>query len=95
MTLFRSVRVFSALELILFAALLVVWIGGLDDHAKFLLGLGHGIGVIALCILIYAGCLRGVFPWPLLAAAVLLGPLGSTVGIEVVRRRAGVQTPAG
>jgi len=86
-TLFRSVRLFSALELGLFAALLVVWLGKVDETAEFVLGLSHGIGVIILCLLIYAGCLRRVFPWPLLAAAVLLGPVGSTVGIEMMKRR--------
>jgi len=85
--LFRSVRLFSALELGLFAALLVVWLGKVDETAEFVLGLSHGIGVIILCLLIYAGCLRRVFPWPLLAAAVLLGPVGSTVGIEMMKRR--------
>ena len=87
MKLFRSVRLFSALELGLFAALLVVWLGKVDETAEFVLGLSHGIGVIILCLLIYAGCLRRVFPWPLLAAAVLLGPVGSTVGIEMMKRR--------
>ena len=87
MSLFASVRVFSAVELLLFAGLLVVWLGDVDETAKFVLGLSHGIGVIVLCLLIYIGCLRRVFPWPILAAAVLLGPLGSTVGIEVLKRR--------
>jgi hypothetical protein len=87
LSLFRFVRVFSFVELALFTALLVVWLGGLDDHVRFVLGLTHGIGVIALCVLIYAGCVRRVFPWPLLAAAVLLGPVGSTVGIETLHRR--------
>ncbi len=87
MSLFRSVRIFSALELALFAGLLVVWLGKIDETAEFVLGLSHGIGVIMLCGLIYVGCLRRVFPWPLLAAAVLLGPVGSTVGIEMVKRR--------
>jgi hypothetical protein len=87
MTLFGAVRVFSALELALFAALLVVWLGHVDETAKFVLGLSHGIGVILLCLLIYIGCLKRVFPWPLLAAAVLLGPVGSTVGIEMQKRR--------
>lgn len=86
-SLFRSVRLFSAVELALFAGLLVVWIGGIDETAEFVLGLSHGIGVIVLCLLIYVGCLRRVFPWPLLAAAVLLGPVGSTVGIEMMKRR--------
>jgi len=81
------VRIFSALELALFAGLLVVWLGKIDQTAEFVLGLSHGIGVILLCLLIYVGCLRKVFPWPLLAAAVLLGPVGSTVGIEMVKRR--------
>ena len=87
MKLFRAVRIFSALELALFSALLVVWLGGMDETAQFVLGLSHGIGVIALCIAIYIGCLRRVFPWTLLAAAVLLGPVGSTVGIEMMKRR--------
>lgn len=87
MTLFQSVRLFSALELLLFAGLLVVWLGQIDETAKFVLGLSHGIGVIILCLLIYLGCLRRVFPWPLLAAAVLLGPVGSTIGIETIKRR--------
>lgn len=87
MSLFTTVRLFSALELALFTALLVVWLGHIDDDAKFVLGLSHGIGVLVLFALIYVGCLRRVFPWPLLAAAVLLGPVGSTVGIEVLERR--------
>lgn len=87
MTLFKSVRVFSVLELVLFTALLVVWLGHLDRRAQFVLGLAHGVGVIMLCILIYIGCMRRVFPWTVLAAAVLLGPVGSTVGIEAMKRR--------
>lgn len=87
MSYFASVRLFSFVELGLFAALLVVWLGHVDESAKFVLGLSHGIGVIILCALIYVGVLRQIFPWPLLAAAVLLGPVGSTVGFEVIGRR--------
>jgi hypothetical protein len=37
---------------------------------------------------IFIGCRRGVFPWPVLAAAVSpLGPLGSTIAIEITARR--------
>ena len=73
----------------LFASLLVVWLGHIDEQAEFVLGLSHGIGWIVLCIAVYIGCRRRVFPWPLLAATVSpLGPVGSTVGIEVIRRRA-------
>ena len=93
MTYFDTVRVWSYIELGLFAALLVVWLGHIDETAKFVLGLSHGIGVIVLCLLIWIGCMRRVFPWPLLAAAVLLGPVGSTVGIELMKRR-GVESRA-
>lgn len=88
MTLFRFVRIFSGAESALFVALLVVWLGGLSERAEFVLGLTHGIGVIVLCLLIWLGCLRRVFPWPLLAAAVSpLGPIAAAIGIEIIRRR--------
>ena len=44
-------------------------------------------GWIALCLLVFEGCRRRVFPWPVLAATVSpLGPLGSTAAIEYVAR---------
>lgn len=90
-TLFGAVRLLSAVESALFIALLVVWLGDLDDGARFALGLTHGIGVIALCLLIGWGCLLGSLPWPLLAAAVSpLGPVAVAAGIEWMRRRRGV-----
>jgi cytochrome b561 len=86
--LFRVVRLLSGFESVLFIALLVVWLGRIDEQAEFVLGLSHGIGVIVLCLLIWVGCLRRVFPWPLLAAAVSpLGPVAAAVGIEILRRR--------
>ena len=88
MSYFQAVRIYSALEVAIFSALLVVWIGGIDERAEFVLGLSHGIGWIGLCLAIAAGCRRGVFPWPLLAATVSpLGPIGSSVGIELLRHR--------
>ena len=88
MSYFQAVRLYSALELCVFSALLVVWIGGLDEHAKTVLGWVHGFGWIALCLLVLEGCRRRVFPWPVLAATVSpLGPLGSTGAIEYVARR--------
>lgn len=88
MTLFRAVRLFSGVESVLFAALLVVWLGGFDRRAQFLLGLSHGIGVMFLWVLLWVGCLRKVFPWPLLAVAVSpIGPIGASIGIEMLRRR--------
>ncbi len=85
---YKAVRLYSALEATLFSALLVVWIGGLGKQPQFVLGLTHGIGWIALCILVYLGCLRRLFPWPLLAATVSpLGPIGCTLGFELLRYR--------
>lgn len=88
MDLFRIVRILSGIESVLFVCLLVVWLGKLSERAEFVLGLSHGIGVIVLCLLIWLGCMRRVFPWPLLAAAVSpLGPLAAALGIEWLRRR--------
>jgi hypothetical protein len=88
---FQAVRIYSAFEVVLFSTLVVVWLGGIDEHAEMVLGWCHGIGWIVLCGLVAIGCRRGVFPWPLLAATVSpLGPVGSSVGIEVIRRRSRV-----
>lgn len=95
MPLFQAVRIFSAVESTLFAALLVVWLGHVDDRATFVLGLSHGIGFLCLCALIYVACLRGALPWPVLASAVLLTPFGSTVHIELLHRRGPAQAGAG
>ena len=97
MDLFRAVRLLSGLESALFTALLVVWLGGLNERAEFVLGLSHGIGVIVLCLLIWIGCMRRVFPWPLLAATVSpLGPIAAAIGIELIRRhRLGARAAAG
>ena len=88
MSYFTAVRLYSAAELVVFSALLVVWLGGLSEDAKTVLGWVHGFGWIALCLLVFEGCRRRVFPWPVLAATVSpLGPLGSTAAIEYVARR--------
>jgi hypothetical protein len=85
--LFQAVRVFSAVESALFAALLTVWLGHVNDQATFVLGLSHGIGFLCLCGLIYYACVRGAVPWPVLATAVLLTPFGSTIHLEILHRR--------
>lgn len=85
---FRALRIFSHTELAVFAALLIVAIGQLDETAKTVLGWAHGIGWIALCVVVYLGCRRGSWPWPLLAATVFVtGPLGSSIGVEYLSRR--------
>jgi hypothetical protein len=42
----------------------------------------------------YVACLRRALPWAVLATAVLLTPIGSTVHIELIRRR-GFEPAAG
>ncbi len=88
MSYFTAVRVFSLCELALFSALVVFAIGGWSEGAETVLGWSHGVGWILLCVAVAVGCRRRVFPWPLLAATVSpLGPVGSTVGIELLTRR--------
>lgn len=87
MSLSAFVRAFTHVESAIFAALLVVWLTHLDETAEFVLGLTHGIGFLTLCVVIYVGCLRGVLAWPILAAAVLLTPFGSSLAIEWSRWR--------
>jgi len=85
---FTSVRLFSLFELCLFSALLTFAIGGWSEDAELVLGWSHGVGWILLCVAVAGGCRRRVFPWPLLAATVSpLGPVGSTLGIELLSRR--------
>ena len=78
----------SWLELAIFAVLIVVWLVPGLDSATFIFGLTHGIGYIALCILIWVAILRHEAPYTLLAATLTpVGPLGSVIGIEVIERR--------
>jgi len=85
---FQAVRLYSLFELCIFTALVVTWVGGLSEEAQLILGWTHGFGWIGLCVAVYVGCRRGIFPWPVLAATVSpLGPVGSTIGIEITARR--------
>ena len=88
MSYFQAVRLYSALEVCVFTALLVTAIGGLGEHAELILGWTHGFGWIILCLLVAYGARRGTFPWTLLAATVSpLGPIGCSAGIEYLARR--------
>ena len=94
---FQFVRLYSAVEVCIFTALLVVAIGGLGESAETVLGWTHGFGWIILCLLVANGARRKIFPWPLLAATVSpLGPVGSTAGLEyLARSRRKAESPAG
>jgi hypothetical protein len=94
--LFRVVKVASWIELGLFAGLLFFWIAPGFEHQTFLFGLAHGIGYIALCILILVAVILREAPWPLLAASLTpVGPVGSVIGISLIERRNwGIDTEA-
>jgi hypothetical protein len=86
--LFAIAKVASWIELALFAGLLFFWLAPGFEHETFIFGLSHGIGYIALCLLILLTVVRREAPWPLLAATLTpAGPVGSVIGIELIERR--------
>ena len=86
--LFPVVKAASWIELGLFAILLVVWLVPGLEHETFYAGMAHGIGFIALAILIWIAVLRREAPYTLLAATLTpVGPVGSVIAIEVLERR--------
>ncbi len=87
MSYFTAVRLYSALELCVFAALVITAVSGASESAEKALGWTHGVGWILLCVAVAEGCRRRVFPWWTFAATVSpLGPLGSTAAIEYQSR---------
>ncbi len=88
--LYRLVRVASWIELGLFAGLLIVWLAPGLEHETFLFGLAHGLGFIALALLVLLTVLRHQAPYTLLAATLTpVGPVGSVIAIGVLDRRYG------
>ena len=78
----------SWLELAIFTVLLIFWLLPGFDRETFIFGLTHGIGYIALCILIWIAILRHEAPYTLLAATLTpVGPLGSVIAVEVIERK--------
>jgi hypothetical protein len=88
MSYFTAVRIYSAVELCIFVALVICAIGGWSENMEAVLGWTHGFGWILLCLLVGVGASQGLFTWVVFAATVSpAGPLGSTVGIEWLARR--------
>ncbi|MDQ3759218.1 MAG: hypothetical protein M3331_04665, partial [Actinomycetota bacterium] len=72
----------------LFAVLLVVWLVPGLERPTFYAGLAHGIGFIALALLIWVAVLRHEAPYTLLAATLTpVGPVGSVIAIAWIERR--------
>jgi hypothetical protein len=82
---------------VLFAALLFFWIAPGFEQQTSLFGLCHGLGFVALALLIWVAILRHEAPYPLLAATLTpFGPFGSVIGIALIEHRGwGVAAPTG
>ena len=86
----------SWLELAIFTVLIIVWLLPGFDRETFIFGLTHGIGYIALCVLIWIAILRHEAPYTLLAATLTpVGPLGSVIAVEVIERKRRAQVTGG
>jgi hypothetical protein len=80
----------SFLELAIFIGLLIVWLAPGLEGPTFVFGMAHGIGYIALCLLLWVAILRREAPFWLFAATLTpVGPVGSVAGIEWIERRGG------
>jgi hypothetical protein len=86
--LYPWVKRLSWVELAVFAFLIAFWLlPGFEDET-FVFGLGHGIGYILLCIVIWIAVLRHEVGYTLLAATLTpVGPVGSVIAIEWNERR--------
>ncbi len=85
---FTWVKRASYLELALFASLIVVWLAPGYEGATSVLGLAHGLGFVALALLIWVAVIRHEAPYTLLAATLTpVGPVGSVIAIHYIERR--------
>jgi hypothetical protein len=86
--LFRWVKLLSWVELGIFAGLMVFWLAPGFETETMVFGWAHGLGFIALCLLIWVACGKREAPYTLLAATLTpVGPVGSVIGIELIERR--------
>ena len=78
----------SYFELALFTALIVVWLAPGLDGPTAALGLAHGLGFVALAVLIWVAILRHEAPYTLLAATLTpVGPVGSVIALRYYDRK--------
>jgi hypothetical protein len=85
---FSWVKRASYFELALFSALIVVWLAPGMQSETAALGLAHGLGFVALAILIWIAVIRHEAPYTLLAATLTpVGPVGSVIAIHYIERK--------
>jgi hypothetical protein len=86
--LFVWVKWVSWVELAVFAGLMIFWLAPGFETPTMVFGWAHGLGFIALCILIWVACIRREAPYTLLAATLTpVGPVGSVIAIELIERK--------
>ena len=86
--LFVWVKWVSWVELGVFAGLMVFWLAPGFETPTMVFGWAHGLGFIALCVLIWVACIRREAPYTLLAATLTpVGPLGSVIAIALIERK--------
>jgi hypothetical protein len=86
--LFVWVKWASWIELVVFMGLMAFWLAPGFETETMVFGWAHGLGFIALCLVIWAACIRREAPYPLLAATLTpVGPVGSVIGVELIERR--------
>jgi hypothetical protein len=86
--LFVWVKRLSWVELGIFAALIAFWLAPGMETETMIFGWAHGLGFIALCLLIWTACGKREAPYTLLAATLTpVGPVGSVIGIELIERK--------
>lgn len=84
----------SFVELAIFMGLLVVWLAPGLEGPTFVFGMAHGIGYIALCLLLWVAIMRREAPFWLFAATLTpVGPVGSVAGIEWIEHRGATTAP--
>lgn len=86
--LFKWVKAVSWVELVVFGGLMVFWLVPGFETETMVFGWAHGLGFIALCVLIWVACVKREAPYTLFAATLTpVGPVGSVIGIELIERR--------
>ncbi len=85
---FVWVKRLSWIELGIFSMLIAFWLLPGFEAETMVFGWAHGIGFVALCIVIWIACGKRETPYTLLAATLTpVGPVGSVIGIELIERR--------
>jgi hypothetical protein len=86
--LFVWVKRLSWVELGIFSALILFWVLPGFQTETMVFGWAHGLGFLALCVVIWVAAVRREAPYALLAATLTpVGPVGSVIGIELIERK--------